>query len=175
MDFIVENYLWFGITGVILLMALIGFLAEKTDFITGAVDSDLNDKKKKKKKQKNDDSFDKKIVEEPLFGSETSDNNSSEVLDFANTGMSNAEPTIKAAPLSIDDPWMQPEPVLTEDDSVITETGEDLSQPFGDQETTVDTNNSVENSNEDVSADSSEEVSSDNGEVISSDEDVWKF
>lgn len=159
MDFIVENYLWFGIAGVVLLMALIGFLAEKTDFITGEVDRDTSSKKKKKKKQKHDDDFDKEVVEEPSFDSETLDNSSSEVLDFANTGMSNAEPTIKAAPLSIDDPWMQPEPVETEEASVITETGEDLSQPFGDQQVTAVTNDSDVNSNE----------------AVSSEEDVWKF
>ena len=159
MDFIVENYLWFGIAGVVLLMALIGFLAEKTDFITGEVDRDTSSKKKKKKKQKHDDDFDKEVVEEPSFDSETLDNSSSEVLDFANTGMSNAEPTIKAAPLSIDDPWMQPEPVETEEASVITETGEDLSQPFGDQQVTTVTNDSDVNSNE----------------AVSSEEDVWKF
>lgn len=159
MDFIVENYLWFGIAGVVLLMALIGFLAEKTDFITGEVDRDTSSKKKKKKKQKHDDDFDKEVVEEPSFDSGTLDNSSSEVLDFANTGMSNAEPTIKSAPLSIDDPWMQPEPVETEEASVITETGEDLSQPFGDQQVTAVTNDSDVNSNE----------------AVSSEEDVWKF
>lgn len=175
MDFIVENYLWFGIAGVILLMALIGFLAEKTDFITGTVDNDLKDRKKKKKKEKNDNSLDQEVVDEPLFNFGSTDNNSSEVLNFENTGMNNAEPTIKAAPLSIDDPWMQPDPVLTEDESVVTETGEDLSQPFGDQEVATDANNSVNNSNEAVPSNTNEEASSDNNETVSSDEDVWKF
>lgn len=32
MDFIIENYVWFTIIGVFLVMALIGFIAEKTDF-----------------------------------------------------------------------------------------------------------------------------------------------
>lgn len=32
MEIIIDNYLWFAVTGVILLMAFIGFIAEKTDF-----------------------------------------------------------------------------------------------------------------------------------------------
>ena len=32
MDFIVDNYVWFIVGGVIILMAVIGYIADKTDF-----------------------------------------------------------------------------------------------------------------------------------------------
>ena len=33
MDFIINNYIWIIVISIILIMALIGYLAEKTDFI----------------------------------------------------------------------------------------------------------------------------------------------
>lgn len=164
MDFIVENYLWFGIAGVVLLMALIGFLAEKTDFITGETEKEekhkKNRKKKSKKKEESIDDYDtdRSFALENNQGN-SQQNNSSEVLDFTNTSINDAEPTIKAAPLSIDDPWMQPDPMVEEEPSVVTNTGEDLSQPFGDQEVTPIIDKPVK-----------EET-----QQVSSDEDVWNF
>ena len=32
MDFIVDNYIWFIVIGVVILMAVIGYIADKTDF-----------------------------------------------------------------------------------------------------------------------------------------------
>ncbi len=55
MDFVIENYIWFLIIGVILVMALIGYIAEKTDFV-----KEKEPKEKKPKKQKKH----KKDVEE---------------------------------------------------------------------------------------------------------------
>ena len=45
MDFVIENYIWFLIIGVVLVMASIGYIAEKTDFV--------KEKEPKEKKQKN--------------------------------------------------------------------------------------------------------------------------
>lgn len=164
MDFIVENYLWFGIAGVVLLMALIGFLAEKTDFITGEVAKSEKPKKQKMKKQNKEDKEFEQLEDEDfeLASSKQENNSASDVLDFTNTSMNDSEPTIKAAPLSLDDPWMQPDPVETEENeqvNVVTDSGEDLTQPFGDQEVTPVVDKPVE----------------DETETVTSDEDVWKF
>ena len=32
MDFIMDNYVWFIVIGVIIIMAIIGYIADKTDF-----------------------------------------------------------------------------------------------------------------------------------------------
>ena len=47
MDFIIDNYIWIIVISIILIMALIGYLAEKTDFI--------HENKQKKKEQKKND------------------------------------------------------------------------------------------------------------------------
>ncbi|MBS7020965.1 MAG: hypothetical protein KH135_03740 [Firmicutes bacterium] len=53
MDFIIENYIWIIIIAVFLIMALIGYLAEKTDFVHA------NKTKKKERKEKT-----KEVVDE---------------------------------------------------------------------------------------------------------------
>ncbi len=56
MDFIYDNYVWFIVVGVILVMALIGYIAEKTDFgrkqFEKKVKKDSKTKVKEKKKEK---------------------------------------------------------------------------------------------------------------------------
>ena len=54
MDFIIDNYIWIIVISIILIMALIGYLAEKTDFI--------HENKQKKKEAKN--STEEKVKEE---------------------------------------------------------------------------------------------------------------
>ncbi len=46
MEFIIEHYIWFAIGGIILIMTLIGYIADKTQFI---------EKEKEKEKKKNQD------------------------------------------------------------------------------------------------------------------------
>ena len=48
MDFIVENYVWFIVGGVIILMAVIGYIADKTDFGRKGKDNQTNEEKPKK-------------------------------------------------------------------------------------------------------------------------------
>ena len=56
MDFIVDNYVWFIVVGIIILMAVIGYIADKTDFGRKGKDEDTKEKKvektKKEKKEK---------------------------------------------------------------------------------------------------------------------------
>ncbi len=60
MEFIINNYMWIGVSGVIILMALVGFIAEKTNFIKKSKEDKkekkankaLNKKEKKNKKNK---------------------------------------------------------------------------------------------------------------------------
>ena len=57
MDFIADNYVWFIVLGVIILMAVIGYIADKTDFgrkakSEGAIEKPKKEKKKKENKPK---------------------------------------------------------------------------------------------------------------------------
>lgn len=60
MDFVIENYVWFIIAGVILVMALIGYIAEKTDFV----------KEKEPRKKKENKNKTEKIDVQPLAPTE---------------------------------------------------------------------------------------------------------
>ena len=61
MDFVIENYIWFLIIGVVLVMALIGYIAEKTDFVKEKEPKE----KKQKKSKKNVKEVDEETKEEP--------------------------------------------------------------------------------------------------------------
>lgn len=55
MQFIMDNYIWFAVGGIVLIMAIIGYIADKTDF--GRKTEEKVKKEKKPKKEK--------VVEEP--------------------------------------------------------------------------------------------------------------
>lgn len=177
MNFIIDNYLWFGIAGVILLMALIGFLAEKTNFIVGS--SDKPKKTKKKKKPTANEFMDTSdVVEEPVVEDTTYEDaapveevtsevtpeqnetaSNDEVLDFSTLATA-TEPSIASAPLNVTDTWTQPDNAVDtpKEAAVITETGEDLTQPFG----------------EPIKA-PTEPVAEEQATTNAVDEDIWKF
>ena len=49
MQFVTDNYIWFLIIGIVILMVVIGYIAEKTDF--GHKDVGKKEKKDKKKEK----------------------------------------------------------------------------------------------------------------------------
>ena len=51
MDFIVDNYVWFIVVGIIILMAVVGYIADKTDFGRKGKDEDTKEKKVEKPKK----------------------------------------------------------------------------------------------------------------------------
>lgn len=127
MDFIIDNYLWFGILGVVLLMALIGFLAEKTNFIK----ADNTSKSEKKKKGKKADVS----PQTPAEG-----NNQPAVNTVAPTTVDTPPVASSVATVETKEVPVQPQPTTPKKetevlhvDSVTTEKGEDLTQPFGDK------------------------------------------
>lgn len=163
MDFIMDNYLWFGIVGVVLLMALIGFLAEKTNFIVSGGDR-LKKKKKKKrgKVDKNESVFgDMSYTPEENVENMSIDSSNiepvndienipAEILDVSSS--ENKEPVIESAPIE-NTTWdnLDEEVTVEEPVSTVTETGEDLTVPLTDESETAD------------------------NATISEDEDIWKF
>lgn len=58
MQFIMDNYIWFAVGGIVIIMAIIGYFADKTDF--GRKKEEKEPKAKKEKKQKKE-----KKVQEP--------------------------------------------------------------------------------------------------------------
>ena len=54
MDFIADNYVWFIVIGIVILMAVIGYIADKTDFGRKTIDEGTAEKPKKQKNVKSD-------------------------------------------------------------------------------------------------------------------------
>lgn len=146
-DFVVENYIWFIVGVIVLLMIIIGFIAEKTDFGR----KPFSDKKKEKveKKEESEDS----MIEEVK-------NNEANSYD---------EPVVEDINDAIDIPEVSDEPETTDEkinnisvEDVDSDTGnsEDLNTPFGDQEV--------------VEAVDEEPIPT-NEEETTSEDDVWKF
>jgi len=52
MDFIVENYMWFIIGGIVILMAVVGYIADVTDFGRNRLEKETKEKVENPKKEK---------------------------------------------------------------------------------------------------------------------------
>lgn len=61
MDFIADNYVWFIVIGVVILMAVIGYIADKTDFGRKGKNEEVTEKPKKEKKKKENKPKENKI------------------------------------------------------------------------------------------------------------------
>lgn len=137
LDFVSNNYVWFVVGGIILLMAIIGFIAEKTDFGKKPLKE-----KKVNKKEKEEKAKEPEVVKEPEDNVEKENN--SEELDTIDFDIKdNSEDTAKT----------EKEENVVEDlettdkisDPVLVNTNtEDLSIPFGDN----DNNNIQEDTDE---------------------------
>lgn len=110
MEFFVENWLWFLVGGIVILMTIIGYIAEKTDF-------GRKDIQKKEKKKEKTEVLESEIKEEsePVVEKEV-------------------EPDVQIA-LATDSILEEPEllePELQSDNSSTEEIPEELKVPFGD-------------------------------------------
>ncbi|MDD2181414.1 MAG: hypothetical protein PHW32_03485, partial [Bacilli bacterium] len=88
MDFINDNYVWFIVIGVILFMALIGYIAEKTDFGRSQ--------------------FEKRVKREPKPKKEKVKKASTTVIEELPVAEANVENAIDEAVVIEDDDWLKP-------------------------------------------------------------------
>jgi len=149
MDFVIDNYLWFVVGGIVLLMIIIGYFAEKTNFGK----KPLSEKKPKKET---------KEIEVP---EETEEPIITEVQDQGiNDMLSEAVEEDLTVPMDSD--FLNVE--MAEDTESLPEVElpeEDLNVPFGDVEVNTDT---PEVETPDVPEIVEEEPETD-------EDDVWKF
>lgn len=130
MEFIIDNQMWFIIGGVVLLMAFIGFIAEKTDF--GRKEFEKKLKPVKEKKIKPEKVKEEKVIEEimPIQTEELIPVQNDEVFEELFE-----EPTLEVIEEkeelsdSLDNNWGEVFPTETEEDlSVPLVVEEDLSE-----------------------------------------------
>lgn len=156
MEFFVDNWFWFLLGGTIILMTLIGYIAEKTDF--GRKDMPKVEKvkktKKEKKKQKELEVEEPKaevqmalatdlILEEPTVQEPETVNEVSEETDSSFETSTLEEPTNDYVVTSFTEDSVEQQPIenligttgLEQEQSQlqpVLETEEDLTVPFGD-------------------------------------------
>jgi hypothetical protein len=118
MEFVIENYIWFAIGGVVLLMALIGFIAEKTNF---------GQKPKKEKKEEVKEEPAVAPVVEEIVPTEPVMEKEEVVVPSMDELMNNEEPmpvteeVVESAPVIEEQPEEIAEPVLEEVTAIVEE------------------------------------------------------
>lgn len=153
MDFVINNYLWFIIGAVVLLMIIIGYFAEKTNF--GKIPLNTN----KDKKEKN--------VEEEV----TPTDSEVETMPMDQIGIADAIAPEEPINVSLEPTESTPTEVMPE---------EDLNVPFGDakvEEPKEEVKPTPEVAEELPDVPEVPEVNKDDDTGISdeSEDDVWKF
>ena len=163
MDFVIENYLWFAIGAVVLLMIIIGYFAEKTNFGKKPL------KETKEKQDVSNETSDVEVKEEPAeqVNAETDITTPVEPLDAVDSLETTKVPEEIKEPLAEND---MPEVSMPE---------EDLNVPFGDQKVKpaeVKEEGPVATSEVPEIPDTPKvEETKDNAISDEADDDVWKF
>lgn len=164
LNFIVENYIWFIAGGIILLMTIIGYFAEKTKF--GKVPNESKTKKKEKivKQQDSASRLEKKIDE--IAAAEVP------VQETMEDAMENLD-AIEYPDVNVEEKFVEPE-VETVDATETIEVPEDLYAGLDGTPNAYKTNNeSIEELEKDLPDIDTlkNEIEEDNTE----DDDIWKF
>lgn len=158
MQFITDNYIWFLIGGIVLLMVIIGYIAEKTDF--GHKDVGKKEKKDKKKEKEL-----KKLEKSNLKLNDVvyTDNNVEVIEDLEVPLNENKQVEEISTPLNIEEDLTVP---LNGNKQI-----EEITTPINIEEDLTVPLNGLPNEPENIEI---EETLKDNEEVKTTD-DVWKF
>ncbi len=162
MDFIMENYVWFIVGGVIILMAIIGFIADKTDFGRKAV----KPKPKKVKEKPTKIKVDAKGINEL-----TQNINNEEKLSKKDNNVSNdnEQQIISSINENVDQSLFAPLTETNESNSKeVNTTG--LVNEVVNEEPENSQNSNVQLQNIDLPP-----LPETNNQSVSEEEDIWKF
>ncbi len=161
MNFITDNYIWFIVIGIIVLMAVIGYIADKTDF-GRKIKAEENEEKPKKTKKLKEEKKETKIKVEPKGINELSQKLTKEVPKETVEKNNNLQNTSSVSqPVNnenIDQSLFEP---LTDKKSV-----EPIQEKIDDNDTELKSVEPAKLEN------SSSEPSS---QTVAEDEDIWKF
>ena len=163
MDFIVDNYVWFIVVGVIILMAVIGYIADKTDFGRKGKEEDTKEKKveKPKKEKKVKETKEKIKVEAKGINEltqEVAENNKVDVQESADLNVVEPVQNVQVNNENIDQSLFAP---LTDNVNEV-----------------IPQNNEVVENTELKNVESSKlenPIQENNNQTVAEDEDIWKF
>lgn len=163
MDFIVDNYVWFIVVGIIILMAVIGYIADKTDFGRKGKDEDTKEKKveKPKKEKKVKEKKEKIKVEAKGINEltqEVAENNKVDVQESADLNVVEPVQNVQVNNENIDQSLFAP---LTDNvNEVIPQNNESVEN--------------IELKNVEP-AKLENPIQENNNQTVAEDEDIWKF
>lgn len=196
MDFITDNYIWFIVGGVVILMAIIGYIADKTDFGRKWKTEKVVEKKKKKNKEskptkievdaKGINELSQDVAEKNFKNSENEVNND---VTFTPPLTDDVQPTVN------DQQFTAPIANETVDQSLFAPLTEQSDQAVNNDTTTNDNSvaqndtvsevvNEEPQNSEDNQVEELQNINPTNlpettdkkeNEVVSEDEDIWKF
>lgn len=194
MDFIRDNYVWFIVGGIIIIMAIIGYIADKTNFGRDKIEKEPKDKKEKVKNNKQPEKIeieDKGIgdltqsLSEANIGEANQINDLTQSLSEANIGETNqinvsedlyaplgGEPiAVEDSMEFVDQDLYQPLPDKVE--AVMNDTDDIILEPTGENVIPEGTYNMDDN--EIINDNSEPVVINEPDDSVSSEEDIWKF
>ena len=160
MDFIIENYVWFIVVGVIILMAIIGYIADKTDF-GRQISFTKKEKPKKEKKVKEKIKVEAKGIKE--LTNQNISNNQEKDIPIEKDEIENTKDTSKNNDVKIENENIDQAlfaPLTTENVGEIIPEQKDDNVELKSIEPTNLENPIVENKNT---------------QQVSEEEDIWKF
>ena len=198
MDFITDNYIWFIVGGVVILMAIIGYIADKTDFGRKWKTEKVVEKKKKKNKEskptkievdaKGINELSQDVAEKNFKNSENEVNND---VTFTPPLTDDVQPTVNdqqfTAPIAnetVDQSLFAPlteqsdqavnNDTTTNDNSVAQ--NDTVSEVVNEEPQNLEDNQveELQNINPTNLPEATEETKN-NNEPVSEDEDIWKF
>ncbi len=182
MDFIMDNYIWFILGGIIIIMAIIGYIADKTNFGRDKIEQAPKIKKEKVKKNNQPEKIeieDKGIGDLTQSLSETNkdEENQVNVSEDLYAPLGEEPTTVEDSMDFVDQDLYKPLPDKVE--AVMSDTNDTTLEPTEDivPEETVDSNEIVNDTVEPVVINEPNEpvVINEPNEPVSSEEDIWKF
>lgn len=163
MDFIVDNYVWFIVIGIIILMAVVGYIADKTDFGRKGKEEGTKEKKveKPKKEKKVKEKKEKIKVEAKGINELTqkvAENNKVDVQESADLNVVEPVQNVQVNNENIDQSLFAP---LTDNvNEVIPQNNESVEN--------------IELKNVEP-AKLENPIQENNNQTVAEDEDIWKF
>lgn len=161
MDFIIDNYLWFIVGGIVLLMIIIGFFAEKTNFGKKPLREKKENKEEKVETKEHGENEEEMLANDAI--SDLGNKGINDILEQSSD--TNVDGDHVSESVSIDEPIADDK----KEAQVLPDVNlpeEDLNVPFGD----VEVKPQVEEAT--TIPDASEDSSDDQNY---SEDDVWKF
>lgn len=165
-DFVTENYVWLIIVGIIILMAVVGYVADKTDFGRNKIEKQPKEKAKKEKVVKEKTKKEKVVEELPVIEQNTIETMNS--VENVEQPISNEYQQEILPENNVNDNN------VTDDNQVdqsLFEPLPSIDQVFNEQPAEQ---NNIEISSEPININLETEESKQNSEV-EPDDDIWKF